>query len=287
LRILITGAGGQLGRDLQQALDAHDLLPLTRQQLDITNAGSVHAAIGAFAPEVLVHAAALTDTSRCEREPVVAYEVNATGAANVARACAMARATMVYVSTNEVFDGTKREPYFEDDAARAVNAYGRSKLEGERLVRGAVASHYIVRTAWLYGAGSSNFPQKVLLAAASGALTGVMDETATPTYTQDLARAISVLLGTGAFGVYHFTNVGEASRYEWMREILRLAGRDDVEVRPVTTAEFRASLEPDAIVPKKPPYSVLANTRGAALGIRLRPWQEALAEYLKASGPSN
>jgi len=283
VRILITGAGGQLGRDLQRALSTHDLLPLTRQQLDITDADGVAGALAAFGPEAVVHAAALTDTTRCEREPVFAYEVNATGAANVARSCAASGAAMVYVSTNEVFDGTNKQPYLEDDRARAVNAYGRSKLEGERIVREALASHYIVRTAWLYGHGGDNFPAKVLRSAASGDLTGVMDEVATPTYTRDLSEAIAALLTTAAYGVYHFTNAGEASRYDWMMEILRLAGREDIAVRPVTTADFRASLKPDAVVPEKPPYSVLVNNRGAALGIRLRPWKEALAEYLVGS----
>ena len=186
---------------------------------------------------------------------------------------------MVYVSTNEVFDGAKGAPYLEWDEPQPSNAYGRSKLAGERMVQDALVEHYIVRTAWLYGPGGNHFVAKILRAAEGGELTGVTGEIATPTWTRDLAQAIARLIKTQRYGVYHLTNAGQASRYEWVREILRLAGKSDVRLRPVTTAAFRASLPPDAVAPDKPPYSVLHNQAAAALGIELRPWQEALREY--------
>ncbi len=284
MRILITGADGQLGRELQIALAGHSLRPLAHPELDITRAAAVEQAIASFRPDAVVHAAALTDTGRCERDPELAHDVNAAGAENIAIACALAGAAMVYVSTNEVFDGTKTTAYLETDKPAPINHYGRSKLAGERAVQAALRAHYIVRTAWLYGQGGNNFITKMLHAAEVGELTGVTDEIATPTWVHDLAGAIASLIETARYGTYHFTNAGDASRYDWLCEILRLAGKPGVPVRPVTMSEFRASLPADAVVPQKPPYSVLANTHGVALGITLRAWREALAAYFAASG---
>jgi len=136
-----------------------------------------------------------------------------------------------------------------------------------------------VRTSWLYGPGDGHFVAKVLGAAASGSLTGVRDEIATPTWTRDLAEAVARLVATGRYGVYHLTNAGRASRYEWIQAIVELAGLRDVTLRPVSTEEFRRALPADAISPRKPPNSALANVAAAALGIELRPWQEALRAF--------
>lgn len=279
MRVLITGGGGQLGRDLQRALAGQTVLALSHAALEITDGAAVRDALEAFRPDVAVHAAALTDTTRCEREPDLAHAVNALGARNVAEACREAGAAIAYVSTNEVFDGAKGAPYVESDAPHPINAYGVSKLEGEHAVQDALPEHYIVRTSWLYGHGGNHFVSKVLSAAERGPLTGVTDEHSTPTWTRDLAAALVELIATGSYGVYHLANAGAASRCDWAQETLRLAGKSGVPIRPVTTAEFRASLPPDAVAPHKPPYSVLANTTAAALGIELRPWQDALAEY--------
>ncbi len=279
MRALITGGGGQLGRDLLAALEGHDARAASRAELDVTDVGAVFEAVGSFRPDAVVHAAALTDTARCEREPDLAYEMNALGARNVAVACGRSGSAMVYVSTNEVFDGEQSTPYAEMDQARPLNAYGRSKLAGERLVRELLPQHYIARTAWLYGRGGNHFAAKVLAAAERGEVTGVVDEVATPTSTRDLAGALARLIQTGVYGVYHLTNAGQASRYEWARETLRLAGKAGVPLRPVTTAEYRVSLAAGGVAPRKPPYSVLRNLAGASLGIELRPWQEALAAY--------
>ena len=283
MRVLITGAGGQLGRDLQSALTEHQVRPFAHSELDITDAAAVAQAIEAFQPEVALHAAALTDTTRCEQEPDAAHAVNALGARNVAVACGRAGAAMVYLSTNEVFDGETAEPYVELDEPRPINAYGRSKLAGERLVQELLPQHYIVRTAWLYGHGGNHFAGKILRAADRGDLTGVADEVATPTWTRDLARGLARLIETGRYGLYHLTNAGQASRYQWAKEVLRLADKSGVRLRPVTTREFRASLPAGAVAPRKPPFSVLRNLAGAAAGIELRPWREALAEYFASA----
>ena len=283
MRVLITGAGGQLGRDLQAALAAHQVRAFAHGKLDITNAAAVAQAIEAFQPNVALHTAALTDTTRCEREPDIAYAVNALGTRNVAVACGRVGAAMVYLSTNEVFDGATAEPYLEFDEPQPLNAYGRSKLAGERMVQALLPQHYIVRTAWLYGHEGNHFADKILRAAERGELTGVVDEVATPTWTRDLAQALARLIETGLYGLYHLTNGGQASRYQWAKEVLRLADKSAVRLRPVTTREFRGSLPANVVAPRKPPFSVLRNLAGATLDIELRSWQEALADYFASA----
>jgi len=308
MRVLITGGRGQLGRELQRALQASgegegralarhgrsaslkagllalegaEVLALDLPELDVTDAEAVERAIRQAKPDLVIHAAALTDTSLCEEDPTLAMRVNAEGSLHVAQACQRVDAAMVYVSTNEVFDGARGEPYGESDEPRPINAYGRSKLEGERFVQATLPRHYIVRTAWLYAEGGDNFPAKVLRLAqerpASRAgrreLSMVTDEVATPTWARDLAPAIIRLAGQPAYGIYHLTNDGYCSRFEWAAEVLRLAGRADVTLRPITSAEYVGG-------PPKPPFSALRNEAAAGLGITLRPWQEALGEYV-------
>ena len=278
MRILITGGTGQLGRSLQRALQAHDALALGHTELDVASESAVADAIAGFAPSVVIHAAALTDTARCEREPALARATNGLGAENVAKACQRGAARLIMISTNEVFDGAKTTPYVEYDATGPLNAYAISKLDGEWLATAACRDTLIVRTSWLYGKDGNNFVQKVKEAAISGRpLSFVTDEIATPTSTDDLAEAIGALVACAApAGVYHLTNDGEASRYGWAAEILRLAGLSDVAVEPVTSTELVAR---GYHGPRKPAYSALANTRAAALGITLRPWSDALRAY--------
>jgi dTDP-4-dehydrorhamnose reductase len=283
MRVFITGGRGQLGRELQRALrlqrDRPEFLALDLPELDVTDADAVERAIRQAKPDLVIHAAALTDTSLCEDDPALAMRVNGQGALHVAQACRRVDAAMVYVSTNEVFDGPpRREPYGEADEPRPVNAYGRSKLEGERLVQGTLPRCYVVRTAWLYAEGGYSFPAKVLrLAESRRELSMVTDEVATPTWARDLASALIQLAAHPAYGTYHLTNAGWCSRYEWAAEVLRLAGRADVTLRPITSAEYAGG-------PPKPPFSALRNEAAARLGITLRPWQEALGEYFRGGG---
>ena len=273
MRVLITGGRGQLGRELQQALASQTVLAQDLPELDVTDAAAVDRAIGQFRPQVVVHAAAYTDTLGCEADPEMALRVNGEGTRKVALACRRADAALLYVSTNEVFAGDKGEPYLESDQPNPINAYGRSKLAGERYVQATLDRFYVVRTAWLYAAGGDNFPAKVLRAAdREGSLRLVTDEVASPTWARDLAQAIAQLIAQAAYGVYHLTNAGACSRYQWAERILALAGRADVPLQPITQAEHGAPY-------RKPPYSELANQAAAALGIVIRPWHEALQEY--------
>src|SRR5262245_15372449 len=241
MKIIITGANGQLGRSLQ-AVAGHDFVPLGHEKLDITSLGACIDALEVNRPAAVVHCAAMTDTARCEKEPGRAREVNGIGTENVAKACARVGARLVAVSTNEVFDGAKSTPYAEGDNPHPLNAYAHSKLDGEALATARHVDTIIVRTAWLDGTGYVNFNEKVLSAAEEGRpLSFVTDEVAAPTATDDLARGIVALLEREAApGVYHLANKGEVSRYDWAREILRLAAHGDMPVVAVTTEELRA-----------------------------------------------
>lgn len=274
MRVLITGANGQLGRALQQCLHAHEVTALGHPDLDITDAAAVGKAITSARPEIVIHAAAWTDTAGCERDPERALLVNGQGTRNIAEACREAGSALLYVSSNEVFDGEKGAPYDEDDAPNPINAYGRSKLAGEVAVRETLGQHYIVRTSWVYGPGRVSFPEKILSAAAEQQkIRVVTDEIASPTWTNDLAEAITLLIQTGEFGVYHLAGEGECSRKEWAEEVLRLAGVN-VPVEATTQAAFELPV-------RKPVRSTLANNRGAALRVALRPWRDALADHMR------
>ncbi|MFQ6019944.1 MAG: dTDP-4-dehydrorhamnose reductase [Dehalococcoidia bacterium] len=276
MRILVTGGRGQLGRALQQALTDHQVIALGHRELEVSDAGLVRRTVEEARPELVIHAAAWTDTAGCEADPGRAQEINGEGSRHVAAACAHVGASMLYVSTNEVFDGTKVEPYHEYEETNPINAYARSKLEGERHVRALLDRRYvIVRTSWLYGFGRSSFPEKIVQAALDkGALKVVTDEVASPTWTVDLARGIALIIRQPAWGVYHLTNSGYCSRLDWARKMLDLAGLGHIRLEPITQAEF-------GLPYRKPAFSVLANRTAARLGAQLRPWQDALSEYLE------
>ncbi len=277
MRVVITGHNGQLGRQLQAAFVGHEALTLDLPCDDITDPG-VSACIADFKPNLVVHAAAFTNVDACEADPDTAFRVNVLGTQNVATGAGWAGAPMLYVSTNEVFDGSAREPYHEWDPTSPISVYARSKAAGEQIVRDLVPHFYIVRLAWLFGPGGVNFVTKILVGAEKhGALRVASDEFGNPTYAPDVAKAIAQVAESGRFGIYHLTNEGFCSRHAFAVEIMRLAGREDVPVTPILSAEWQRASRP-------PLHAVLANTHGAALGIRLRPWQEALAEYLKEPG---
>lgn len=278
MRILITGANGQVGSALQRALSHEDVIALSHTQLDITDAGAVLATLRDTAPACVIHCAALTDTSACEHDPARAEAINAVGTGNLARVCAQQDRWLIALSTNEVFDGQSAAPYSEDAPPGPLNAYGRSKLNGERLAAAMQSDAVIVRTSWVFGeGGSKSFVDKVVEALKAGRpLRFVSDEVSAPTSADDLAAAIRLLIErNAAAGVYHLANAGQASRYDWAREIAELADID-VQIGPVTTSELR---EGGYDGPKKPPYSVLGNNRARAIGVTLRPWQDALAAH--------
>jgi len=271
MRIAITGSKGQLGLALQQILTTDDLLLIDLPEQDITDLAGIRALLAAYRPDVIIHGAALTDVDLCERDPLLAYRVNALGTRNLAVAALETGAAMVYVSTDYVFPG-RDEPYWEYDAPQPLSVYARTKWYGEQIVRDALQRFYIVRTAWMYGQGPRNFVRTVLrLADERGSMRMVTDEVGSQTYALHLARALDRLIRERAWGIYHLPNAGVCSRYEWAREVLRLAGREGVEVLPATNYQRLARV---------PSRVELRNASGAALGIVQPPWQEALREYL-------
>ncbi|MCL4298356.1 MAG: dTDP-4-dehydrorhamnose reductase [Anaerolineae bacterium] len=282
MRIIITGASGQLGQALQKVLTDQGLPILQIPDFDGTDLTSKfdvadHAIVqqlSALRPELIIHCAAMTNVDGCAADPDAAYKINAFGTQNVAHACLRCNAEMVYISTNEVFDGRSDRPYREDDRPNPINPYASSKRTGEQMAaRYLKTGLYIVRTAWVFSPGGRNFPSKIMAAADAGRpLRIVTDEVSNPTYAPDLAEAIAKLIKTRIYGIYHFTNAGYCSRYDFAKEILRLSGRGQIPVEPITLADYP---RPSTV----PPFTPLANTRGAELGIELRPWQEALKAY--------
>ena len=275
MRIAITGHHGQLGTALKQLLQSvHELFLIDVPLFDITDRTGIVQAIANFRPDVVIHAAAFTNVDGCTHEPDKAYQVNALGTQNVALACQRVGAAMVFVSTNEVFDGNATQPYLEFDTTNPINVYGRSKLAGEWYAQTLLQRFYIVRTAWLFAPAGANFVSKIIRAADErGKLTVVDDEISSPTYAPDLALAIVRLIATDAFGIYHFTNTGICSRYEFATEILKQSGRSHVPVEPIKSEQYERASKP-------PLYAPLRNFCGAALSLALRPWQDALEEYL-------
>jgi dTDP-4-dehydrorhamnose reductase len=273
MRVVITGHNGQLGRQLQGAFASHDLLRLDLPDDDITDP-RLSSTIAAFRPDLVLHAAAFTDVDGCEMDPDKAFRVNAVGTQNVALGAQQAGAVLLYVSTNEVFDGTRRDLYREWDPINPASIYARSKAAGEQIVRDLLNRFYVVRVAWLFGPGGANFVTKILAASERGGPLRVSaDEFGNPTYAPDAAAAVARLVATEHYGTYHLTNAGFCSRHEFACEIMRLVGRPDLPIAPILSAEWPR--------PSRPPlHSILANTNGAALGIALRPWCDALAEYV-------
>jgi dTDP-4-dehydrorhamnose reductase len=277
MRIFITGASGQLGSALQIQLSEFELFCADLPEFDITDNQQISGEIIRFQPDVVIHCAAYTNVEGAAKNPELAYKVNGLGTQNIALACLDAGADMVHISTNEVFAGNEPDGYEEWRGVNPVNPYARSKAAAEHHVRGILSRYYIVRTAWLYAREGNNFIHTILRSARDGhQLRVVTDEVGNPTYAYDLANALAKLIKTRLYGTYHFVNEGQCSRFTFAREALRLSGLGDVPVTPILSTEFARASSP-------PKFSALKNIAGAAIGIRLRPWQEALAEYLSES----
>lgn len=275
MKVLICGAGGMLGQDVcaLAAAAGHEVLALDRAALDVTDARATARAVERGRPAVVVNCAAFTDVDGAEGQRAAAMAVNGDGAGNVAAAAAGGGASVLYVSTDYVFDGAKGAAYVESDATGPASAYGASKLAGERVTAAANPRHHIVRSAWLFGAGGRNFVATMLaLGAQRDEVTVVEDQVGCPTYTHHLARGIVELLGSEAFGVRHMAAGGRCSWYDFAMAIFDRAGLD-CRVLPTTTEAF-------ARPAPRPACSVLESEREDA--IRLPDWREGLDAYLAA-----
>lgn len=278
MRLLVTGANGILGRAIAERLGgAHTLLLWGREEADLTDPAQIEAAARGLTFDAVIHAAAMTNVDLCETEQELAFRNNRDATRHVGALAKERGATLVYVSSDYVFDGTKASPYLEEDPTGPKSVYGASKLAGEKAAAESGAPTIVVRTSWLYGAGGKNFVDTIAAKLAQGApLRVVDDQRGSPTYARDLAHAIELLLRRGAQGIVHATNSGHTTWYGFAREIASAMGLADASITPVTTEEFPRPAP-------RPRYSVLSGARFRALtGENLRPWEEALHQYLSA-----
>jgi dTDP-4-dehydrorhamnose reductase len=269
--VLVTGAGGLLGRTLAELLGDR-AQGYTHAELDIADARAVVAAVESVSPRVVVNCAAMTNVDACESSPDEAWAANARGPENLARAAAERGAEIVHVSTDYVFDGRKGN-YTEDDETNPLQVYGRAKLAGEEGVRSANPRHYVVRSAWIYGAGGKNFvSQMPRLVDEGNPMRAVDDQRSSPTYAPDLAAAIAGMFGRGRYGTYHVVNEGRVSYAEFASCMAELGG-GTVEVTGIPGAEVPRP------APRPQDTSMLAGKWRAAGFSPLRPWREAAAAF--------
>lgn len=281
MKIVLIGASGQLGTDLVSILPKETTVPLMHSDVEITDPLSVKATLERHSPDVVINTAAFHRVDDCESQMERAFQVNAFAVRGLAQVCREFQATLVHFSTDYVFAGEKTEPYVETDRPGPLSVYGASKLAGEYLVAATLTNHFLVRTCGLYGVGGSrskggNFVETMLRLAAQGKpLRVVTDQVVTPTATADLARKISQLIETRAYGLYHITNQGSCSWFEFARTIFELEGIE-ADLQPTTSEAFKAPA-------RRAPYSVLRNLHLESLGIDDMPWwKDSLRRYLAA-----
>jgi len=277
LKILVTGANGQLGQELVRlpARPDIEIAGFGRDELDVTDPEQCRNVIGSYKPEVVIHCAAYTKVDQAESEPDEAYRVNADGTRNAALAAEQIGAKFVYISTDYVFDGKANAPYRENDRTDPQSVYGKSKLAGEQWVQSLSSRYFIVRTSWVFGKYGSNFVKTMLrLAEERDSLKVVSDQVGSPTYTLDLAQFLLELVQTDHYGIFHASNSGACSWYDFAKAIFEERGLH-VQVEPCATAEFPRPAP-------RPAYSVLDHGAIRAHGLKpLRPWREALRSFLQ------
>ena len=286
LRVVVTGAAGQLGGFLLPALVLAGYVPIgfgarpgpgIDRVVDIADPAAAGPALRAVAPDAVIHAAAFTDVDGCERDPAKADAVNARGSRHVAEAACAVGAYVLSIGTDFVFSGDGGAPYAEDASPSPVSVYGATKLAGERAVLAVDPAFAVARTAWLFGGPGKHFPRTVVdVLRRRGGVEVVTDEVGNPTFAGDLATALVHLLDRRGGGIFHLTNAGAASRFDLARAVAGGAGFDPDLVRPTTSAAFLAK---HPLPARRPADSRLVNGRAAAIGIAPRSWQEAVAEY--------
>ena len=277
MKVLVTGVKGQLGFDVMNELQKRGIeaVGVDIEEMDITDSLSVKKVITQAAPDVVIHCAAYTAVDAAEENEAVCRKVNADGTENIAKVCRMLDCKMIYISTDYVFDGKGTRPWEPDDARHPLNVYGQTKYEGELAVQKNLTKYFIVRIAWVFGKNGKNFIRTMLnLAKTHDTITVVNDQFGSPTYTYDLAKLLVDMTESDKYGIYHATNEGICSWYEFACEIFKQAGVN-VNVIPVTAAEYQAKA-------KRPENSRMSKCKLTENGFeRLPSWQDALSRYLK------
>jgi dTDP-4-dehydrorhamnose reductase len=280
MKILLTGAGGMLGKALAPCLEdrGHTVIGLPREELDVTNYQQVMDILTAAGPDLVIHAAAYTRVDQAESEPDLAYLINGYGTENIALVCAKLDRPMLYVSTDYVFDGEQNRPYTPWERCRPLSIYGKSKLAGEKAVQRHLKRFFVVRTSWLYGPHGRNFVNTILdISRQRKPIRVVSDQIGTPTCTLSLSECIADLIASERWGVYHATDGGVTTWYEFAREILR---GTNIEVEPIATKDFPRPAT-------RPKYSVLDKTTLIhTIGREVTPWEESLRGYLELMATS-
>lgn len=278
MKILVTGAKGQLGQDVvyQCKESGYDVLGCSREQLDVTDQEQCQRTVQSYQPDAIIHCAAYTAVDRAEMEVEQAFRINAVGTRNIAVEAEKVKARFIYISTDYVFDGQHARPYLEYDTPSPQSVYGRTKYAGERLVESLCSRYFIVRTSWVFGIHGSNFVKTMLkLANERLSLKVVQDQVGSPTYTEDLAAFLIQLVATERYGIYHASNTGVCSWYEFAQIIFE-EFQVDVEVLPCSTEEFPRPAP-------RPRYSVLEPLSLRCNGFEALPhWRDALRRF-KAS----
>jgi len=279
-RVLILGSRGMLGHDLMRVFgDRYDVIGLDKEEVDITQQQATRDVIRDISPDLVINAAGYTEVDGCEKRVQEAFAVNGEGPRNVANGCRDTGAKLVQISTDYIFDGEQRRPYREDDLPSPKNIYGESKLLGERYVQRSLEHYLIIRTQWLYGKHGRNFVETILaLADERDKIEVVNDQLGSPTYTVDLVRAILTLVSNEMKGTFHASNRGCCSWYHFALEVLRLAGKEETEIVPVSSNELNRPAS-------RPSFSVLSCEKlKKEAGIEMRTWQEALWDYFSHRG---
>ncbi|MCK9362360.1 MAG: dTDP-4-dehydrorhamnose reductase [Syntrophales bacterium] len=280
MKILILGAKGMLGCDLlRQLAGSHQATGLDSAECDIASLEDCRRAVAEYAPDVVVDAAAYTDVDGCETKREACFAVNAEGVKNIALACRGTGALVVHFSTDYVFDGSADAPYLEDDTPAPINVYGSSKLQGERYLEEFADRWLLIRTSWLYGPCGRNFVKAILAKAETVSILEVVnDQIGSPTFTRDFASAAGVLIEGMKTGVYHLTNRGQCSWYEFACKILKCVGKTDVVVRPISSDMLKRAAS-------RPSWSVLSTDKFTKdTGLEMRHWEVALRDYLTQTG---
>ena len=280
MKIALLGANGQLGHDLQRALQAHEIIALTRNDADVTDFDRMRTLLMELSPNLILNTTAYHRVDDCETQPTAAFQVNALAVLNLVRIANDLDAVLLHISTDYVFNGKSREPYTESSEPFPLSVYATSKLAGEFLVRSIAEKYLLIRTCGLYGVAGShgkggNFVETMIAKAKRReSIRVVDDQVVTPTYTVDVAHQITRILSTTQYGLYHMTNEGSCTWYEFAKAIFEMSGIE-ADLSPTTSDVYKTP----AI---RPQYSVLENARLKQLGLNeMRHWREALAAYLK------